>query len=60
MKIKVRKIQGCRTAEFKNYRKKKSPRQVGKGGVGIVFYPSPYRIELSKIDLFGDFACRTM
>ena len=30
----------------------------GEGGAGVVFDPSPYGIGLSKIDLFGDFACR--
>ena len=50
MKIKVRKNQGC-----DSYRKKTPS---GEGGAGVVFDPSPYGIGLSKIDLFGDFACR--
>ena len=41
-------------------KKKKNPRRVGKGGAGVVFDPSPYGIGLSKIDLCGDFACRTI
>ena len=54
MKIKVKVV------TLTEKKKKKNPRRVGKGGAGVVFDPSPYGIGLSKIDLFGDFACRTM
>ena len=37
---------------------KKNSEASGEGGAGVVFDPSPYGIGLSKIDLFGDFACR--